>query len=130
VTSDVDDMYRRAQSLSLKLDAMSEDDPKRANVLRARDRLRSDARKLANSARHPLSVETETAMLLARLEEIDDLFVTKGYAEKHLTQGFSDPGAYSATINRTLADDHAAEIAEIELRLSDLRSIDLPDIES
>jgi hypothetical protein len=65
-------------------------------------------------------------MLLSRLAEIDDLFVSKGYAEKHLTKGFSDPGAYSATINRRIAQDHAKEIEAIEQRLSELAEI-LPD---
>jgi hypothetical protein len=59
-------------------------------------------------------------MLVERLEEIDTLFVRKGYSEKHLTKGFSDPGAYSANINRKLADDHAAEVAEIKQRLAAL----------
>ena len=52
--------------------------------------------------------------------------VSKGYAEKHLTKGFSDPGAYSATINRRLAEDHAQEIEAIEQRLSELAEI-FPD---
>lgn len=59
-------------------------------------------------------------MLVERLEEIDALFVSKGYSEKHLTKGFSDPGAYSANINRKLADDHAAEIVDIKQRLAAL----------
>ena len=119
----VDDMFKRAQVLSLELDGMADDDPMRAELVRDRNRLRSSAQKLANSARHPLSVEAETAMLVARLEEIDELFVTKGYAEKHLTKGFSDPGAYSATINRRLAQDHAEEIEAIKQRLSELAEI-------
>jgi len=49
-------------------------------------------------------------------------FVAKGYAEKHLTKGFSDPGAYSATINRMLEEEHASEIEEIQALLTELRA--------
>lgn len=122
----IDDMFNQARSLSLQLAALPDDDPSRTKLIRKRDRLRSAAQERANSSRHPLSVDAETSMLLARLAEIDDLFVSKGYAEKHLTKGFSDPGAYSATINRRLAEDHAQEIEAIEQRLSELAEI-FPD---
>ena len=120
----IDDMFRQAQALSLELDALSDDDPSRAKLIRKQERLRANAQKLADSKRHPLSVEAEISMLVARLDEIDDMFVKKGYAEKHLTKGFSDPGAYSATINQRLAEDHTSEIADIEQRLSALGEID------
>jgi hypothetical protein len=130
VNPTIDDMFRRAQALSLELDALSDDDPSRAKLLRRQERLRADAQKLSDAKRHPLSVQTEISMLVARLDEIDDMFVTKGYAEKHLTKGFSDPGAYSATINQRLAEDHASEIANIEQRLSALGEIEPADDDS
>jgi hypothetical protein len=120
VNPTIDELLARVQQLSSQLDEMSEEDPQRSQLIAERDRLRGHARAKARSGRHPLSVEAETAMLVERLEEIDGLFVRKGYAEKHLTKGFSDPGAYSANINRKLADDNAAEIAEIEQRLAAL----------
>ena len=123
-------MFRRAQALSLELDALSDDDPSRAKLLRRQERLRANAQKLSDAKRHPLSVQTEISMLVARLNEIDDMFVKKGYAEKHLTKGFSDPGAYSATINQRLAKDHASEIADIEQRLSALGEIEPADDDS
>lgn len=126
----IDDIFNQVRLVSAKLTAMSEDDPSRPDLVRQLDRLRTEAQRRANAARHPLSVEAETAMLEARLSEIDDLFVSKGYAEKHLTKGFSDPGAYSAMINRRIANDHAEEISEIEHRLSVLREIDLTDSDS
>jgi hypothetical protein len=130
VKSTIDDMFRQAQVLSLQLATLADDDPTRPKLIRKRERLRSEALKRANEARHPLSVETEISMLLARLTEIDDLFVSKGYAEKHLTHGFSDPGAYSSTINRKIAEDHAAEIEAIEQRLSELAVTHPADDES
>lgn len=124
VNPTIDDIFRKANQLSLELDRMDEDDPRRDSLIRKRDRLRAKAKTLANSKRHPVSVENEIAMLVARLEEIDAQFITKGYAEKHLTKGFSDPGAYSSTINRELAAEHAPEVAEIERRLTELRAIE------
>lgn len=61
-------------------------------------------------------------MLEARLREIDDKYVGKGYAEKHLTKGFSDPGAYSVIINRNIEEEHAAEVEKIKANLVELRS--------
>jgi hypothetical protein len=123
VTPTIDDIFRQAHALSVELDQMEEGDPNREALLRRQNRLRTKAQTLANTRRHPASVENEMAMLVARLDEIDDLFITKGYAEKHLTKGFSDPGAYSATINDQLAAQHASEISEIEERLTELRKI-------
>lgn len=116
----IDELFAQVQQLSLQLNDLSEDDPRHSQLIAERDRLRSQARTAARSGRHPLSVEAETAMLVERLEEIDALFVSKGYSEKHLTKGFSDPGAYSANINRKLADGHAAEIVDIKQRLAAL----------
>ena len=121
-----DDIFREANAISRELDQMLEGEPRKDSLLRKRDRLRARAQTLADSRRHPASVENEIAMLEARLDEIDGLFITKGYAEKHLTKGFADPGAYSANINEQLATDHASEIAEIDKRLSSLRKIELP----
>lgn len=118
-----DDIFRDAHAIALALEATADDDPARDSLLRQQDRLRAQARILADERRHPVSVENEIAMLEHRLDEIHALFITEGYPEKHLKKGFSDPGAYSAAINRKLASDHGAEVAEIEQRLNDLRTI-------
>jgi hypothetical protein len=129
VSPTIDDIFEKVSALSRELDALTDDDPARVDLIERRQQLRSDARRIAESARHPLSVEAETSMLVSRLAEIDALFVTKGYAEKHLTKGFSDPGAYSAVINKKLGDDHAEEIADIEARLSALSKIETTSTE-
>lgn len=123
MTPTIDDIFRQAHALSVELDQMEEGDPNREAVLRKQSRLRTKAQTLANTRRHPASVENEMAMLVARLDEIDALFITKGYSEKHLKKGFSDPGAYSATINDRLEVQHAAEVDEIQDRLAELRRI-------
>jgi hypothetical protein len=126
VSPNIDEIFREANALSLQIDQMPEGDPSWDSLLRKRDRLRARAQTLADSRRHPTSVENEIAMLEARRDEIDGLFITKGYAEKHLTKGFADPGAYSANINQQLAAEHASEIAQIDERLTALRKIDPP----
>lgn len=125
----IDDIFEQVTLLSSQIAALEIDDPQRLQLVEKRARLRSEAQRIAGASRHPKSVETEMEMLLSRLAEIDALFVTKGYAEKHLTKGFSDPGAYSANINRKLADDHAAEIMEIEERIAELANIQLAERE-
>ena len=118
-----DDILARIQALSLELSGMTDSDPERENIEAQREDLRLHARSLSNRTRHPRSVETEIEMLETRLIEIEKKFVTKGYAEKRLKKGFSDPGAYSAGINALLAEEHAPEIDNITERLIELRSI-------
>ncbi len=122
--SNIDDTFKGVAALSAELEEMDDDDPRRASIVLERDRLRADAQRLAGSMRHPQSIEAEISMLEARLAKIESLFVTKGHAEKHLTKGFSDPGAYSANINRKIAAHHKDEIADIERTLAELRGID------
>lgn len=123
----IDDIFEQIRALLLELEELGGDDPRREDLLTQRDRLREEARDRAGTTRHPRSVETEIEMLISRLAEIDALFVTKGYAEKYIKRGFSDPGAYSVAINRKLADDHALEKATIEERLAELARIDPSD---
>lgn len=126
----IDDIFKQVSALTRELDDLADDDPVRLDLIERRQQLRTDAQRIAESARHPLSIEAEISMLTSRLAEIDALFVTKGYAEKHLTKGFSDPGAYSAVINRKMADQHADEIKDIEIRLSELSRIDPTNTDS
>ncbi|MFV1971394.1 MAG: hypothetical protein ACC683_10380, partial [Acidimicrobiia bacterium] len=105
--TDIDELFSHIRAISESLDALSEGDPTRVDLIAQRDRLRVEARRLGNATRHPRSVEAQISMLENRLDEIRDKFVGKGYAEKYLTKGFSDPGAYSATINRKIEEEHA-----------------------
>ncbi|GMQ92935.1 MAG: hypothetical protein BMS9Abin12_0412 [Acidimicrobiia bacterium] len=126
VPTTIDEILKQIQAITSSIETIESDGLRRLELVQQRDQLRADARVLANAMRHPRSVETEIAMLEARLEGIDDMFVTKGHAEKYLTKGFSDPGAYSAAINRKIAQDHAEEIREINDRLAELRAIPRP----
>lgn len=125
---DIDDLLARIKELSERLALSDAPDQDRRSMLAEREALRSDARQLTNAARHPRSVETEVEALTARLDEIESSFVRKGYAEKYLTKGFSDPGAYSATINRRLSEHHADEIERIRARIATLREFTPRDV--
>ncbi len=119
--TDIDEIFSEIRSISENLDTIGENDPSRTILIDRRDHLRLKARRLGAATRHPRSVEAQISRLEQRLDEIRGKFVTKGYAEKHLAKGFSDPGAYSATINRMLEEEHASEIEEIHELLAELR---------
>lgn len=120
--SPIDQLLARIRDVAKRLESLPDDDPSRDSLLAKQKRLRTKARDLSNASRHPKSVEAQISMLEARLREIDDKYVGKGYAEKHLTKGFSDPGAYSVIINRNIEEEHAAEVEKIKANLVELRS--------
>lgn len=119
--TEIDDLVQRLQDISSHLDAMEGSNPERPGLLAERARLRSRARTLGDAMRHPLSIATEIEMLEKRLDEIESTFIGKGNAEKYHKRGFADPGAYSATINRKLLENHTDEIQRIRERLVSLR---------
>jgi hypothetical protein len=125
VASEIDEILTTISALSERIEALGVDDPERTDLEGRRDGLRLRARSLADARRHPASVAAEIEMLENRLIEIDQLFISKGYSEKHLPHTVQDPGAYSHTINRLLEAEHRDEIAEIRQRLDHLRSIQL-----
>jgi hypothetical protein len=124
VASEIDELLTTISALSDRIEALGVDDPERADLEGRRDDLRLRARSLADARRHPASIAAEIEMLENRLLEIDQLFITKGYSEKHLHHTIQDPGAYSHTINRLLKAEHEEEITEIRQRLDHLRSIE------
>lgn len=123
MASEIDELLSTISALSDRIDGLGVDDVERARLEGRRDELRSRAKFLADERRHPASIVAEIDMLERRLVEINQLFISKGYAEKHLPYTVQDPGAYSHTINRLLEEEHQDEIAEIRLRLDHLRSI-------
>lgn len=119
----IDELLARITDLSSRLASMPDSTPEYRKLDRDREELRALARSTANASRHPRAIEAEIEMLEARLSEIGNLYVKKGYAEQHLSKGFSDPGAYSAGINALLASEHAPEVERITQRISELRAV-------
>ena len=117
-----DELLAEAKRLSDELAAMPPNDPRRTTIEDHRAELRSQARELALERRHPVSIQNEITMLEARLDQIARMLIPKGYNEKHLGRTVQDPGAYSRVINRTIAEEHAEEVREIEARLALLRA--------
>ncbi len=119
----IDDLYARILRISSDLHSLPNDHPNRAKLEKERDALRGEAATIAASGRHPVSVEREIESIKQRLEEIDRLQITEGYSERRGGKNLQDPGAYSATINRLLDEQHASEIAHLTERLAYLERL-------
>lgn len=117
----IDDILNESRTLSAELASLSPDDPRRSALEQRQSELRSQAMDLSLERRHPVSIRNEIAMLEARLNEISGMLIPKGYNEKHLGRTVQDPGAYSRVINRSIAEEHAQEVRDIETRLALLR---------
>lgn len=121
--SPIDNLFTRISSLSSRISTLDESDPVRAQLERDRERLRREAKRIADSGRHPESVRREIQAAEERLGEIERMKITEGYQEKRGGKNIQDPGAYSANINRLLSEHHAEEVAYLEERLTHLRSL-------
>jgi septal ring factor EnvC (AmiA/AmiB activator) len=119
----IDEIYTAIISLSRQITDLAPDDPRRARLERERNGLRSLASEIADSARHPKSVELEIESAERRLAEIDALLIREGYMERRGGKNIQDPGAYSATINHLLSEQHAQEIEDLTRKLERLRSL-------
>jgi hypothetical protein len=117
----IDDIYTAIMSLSQEMANLSPDDPEHKRLEQERERVRSEAAAIAIKGRHPKSVELEIEAIEQRLEHIDALPITEGYMEKRAGKNIQDPGAYSATINRLLEEQHADEVERLTTQLELLR---------
>lgn len=122
-TTDIDEILNQAKSVSAELDSLPADDPRRPRLEKRQTQLRTRAQELSLERRHPVSIDTEIAMLEARLDEISEMLISKGYNEKHLGRTIQDSGAYSRTINYMIATEHAEEVTAIDARLTELRNV-------
>ena len=122
-TTDIDDILKQAKTLSAELAMLPADHPSRPRLEKRQTALRTRAQELSLERRHPVSIDTEIAMLEARLEDISEMLIAKGYNEKHLGRTIQDPGAYSRTINYMIATEHAEEVRAIDARLTELRDV-------
>jgi hypothetical protein len=120
----IDDIYTALVSLSDQIDSLSSTDPKRTQLQAQRDQLRIEAASLTISGRHPRSIELEIEAIEQRLDQIDALLITEGYAEKRGGKNLQDPSAYSGAINRLLTEQHADEVKSLTKRLEELRPSD------
>lgn len=120
-TTNIDEILDQAKTLSAELAELPADDPSRPRLEKRQTALRARAQELSLERRHPVSIDTEIAMLEARLDDINEMLIAKGYNEKHLGRTIQDPGAYSRTINYMIATEHAEEVTAIDARLSELR---------
>lgn len=123
----VDDIFAQIRSLAEQLDRLPPTDPNRARLEADRDQLRQRASVLADSGRHPSSVERQIEALESRQAEIEQMFIKQGYSERSTTKKIQDPSAYSRNINRLLHDEYGAELSSIKEQLDRLRRISFSD---
>ena len=123
MTSEADDILGRSREIRSALN----DPHLGANDRRALEteltELRDRARRVAAERRHPDSVAAEVDMIEARLAEIEQMSITKGYSEKHLSRTVQDPGAYRYAINDLIEQEHAEEVEYLTSRLAELRAL-------
>lgn len=93
------------------------------DLIARREHLRTEAARRSEALRHPESVRTEVERIERRLAEFEQRLIGAGHSEKHLRTTIQDPGAYRHTINRTLAENDAAEIDMLTERLERLREL-------
>jgi septal ring factor EnvC (AmiA/AmiB activator) len=123
VTQGIDELLSEIRDLSRRLEDETLDGAERDRLTARRERLREDARTLADGGRHPASVEAEIALLEHRLAEIEAARIEEGWSEKHMRRTIQDPGAYRHAINRLIDEEHRDEVATITERLVRLRAI-------
>ncbi len=121
MTRSIDDIYATTLSLSQQMARLPADSPERARLEQQRNDLRAQAALLSVQGRHPESVAREIEAIEERLRELDAMLITEGYAERRGGKNIQDPGAYSATINRLLSDQHLDEVNKLTEQLARLR---------
>ncbi len=123
--SPIDELLSHIKQLSATISDLP-DGTERRHLEHQRQQLRDKAAALSLSGRHPASVDQEIKAILARLHTIDVMHITEGYQERRSGKNIQDPGAYSATINRMIDEQHAEEVASLTQRLEQLRT-SIPD---
>ena len=117
----IDTLLAKIKALSGAIADLSPDDPERSRLEEQREALRQTAGKLSVQGRHPQSVAREIESIEHRLDEIRALRIKEGYQERRQGKNIQDPGAYSANINKLLAEHHAAEVDTLTDQLERLR---------
>ena len=123
MTSEADDILDRTREIRSALNDRQLAPNDRRALETELTELRDRARQVSAERRHPDSVEAEIDMIEARLAEIDQMSITKGYSEKHLSRTVQDPGAYRYVINDLIEREHADEVEHLTSRLAELRAL-------
>jgi len=122
MASPIDDLYTTIISLSSRIADLPDGDPTRDKLERKRETLRGQAAAIALEGRHATSISREIEVIEHRLATIEAMLIREGYQEKRGGKNIQDPGAYSANINRLLAQQHENEVRTLTAQLERLRS--------
>lgn len=125
----VDQALAEIIALSSKIEALDPDDPKRGQLERQRQRLRTDVRGAADASRSEAGLLNELGTLQRRLDQIDDRPIGQGWAEKGHYRWVNDPGAYSNRINEMLDAQDADERSTIVARIAEIEAVLDPEVD-
>ena len=123
MTSEADEILDRSREIRATLSDPNLGADDRRALEEELTELRNRAQRVSAKRRHPDSVAAEIDMIEARLAEIDQMTITKGYSEKHLSRTVQDPGAYRYVINDLIEQEHADEVEHLASRLAELRAL-------
>jgi hypothetical protein len=121
VTDRIDELLGELRAINTRIEDPSATDAERSKLKARKKVIRAQAKKLSLVGRHPASIDLQIASLERRRQEIEALFIKKGWSEKRLGRTIQDPSAYSHNINKELADKYGTELAHIDEQLSVLR---------
>lgn len=117
MASDIDALFSEIRALSEQINQLG-DGPERLLLEEERDRLRSEARLLADVSRREDNLEAELAAVEQQLATLGDVAIKPAWAEQFRI--INDPSAYRRRINESLDENDAGRREELEQRRSEL----------
>lgn len=127
MTRTTDELLDEIRRLTAAIDAVDAGSREHTQLVERRTGLRQEAAQRADELRHPDSVRTEIERMEQRITEMESELIGAGYSEKHLHSTIQDPGAYRYSINRAIEADQSDLLAELNERLTRLRSLLPPE---
>ncbi len=117
MASAIDALLSEIRALSNQISQL-DDGPERLELEEQRDRLRTEARLLADASRREDNLEAELAAVEQQLAAIEDVAIKPAWQERFRI--INDPSAYRRRINESLDANDAGRREELEQRRSEL----------
>ncbi len=117
----VDEALAELRSIAARLDSLTDDDPRRADLEARREELRVAAQRAADEARNPVGLRRELETLERRLVELDREQIKPAWVEGR--RWINDASAYARHLNKRIARSSEQDRAAIEARIAQLRAV-------
>lgn len=117
MASAIDALLSEIRTLSNEI-AQLGDSPERLVLEEHRERLRAEARLLADASRRQDNLEAELAAVEKQIATLEEVEIKPAWQERFRI--INDPSAYRRRINESLDENHAARRDELEQRRSEL----------